>query len=44
MFSPEFKNLCKFKNISDIILVNRIDSEIDEVKDKCYTRDLFYKD
>ena len=38
------KDFDKFKNMSDIILVNRIDNKIKEVKDKCYTRDLFYKD
>lgn len=35
------KNLDEFKAISDIILTNRIDEEIKDVKKKVYTRDLF---
>lgn len=37
-------DLEKFKNISDIIVVNRVDKEISDVMDKVYTRDLFYRD
>lgn len=38
------KNLKDFKNVSDIILVNRYDESLKDVKDKIYTRDLFLRD
>jgi UDPglucose 6-dehydrogenase len=34
----------KFKEISDVIVVNRITDEIEDVKEKIYTRDLFSRD
>ena len=34
-------SLCLFKNIADIIVTNRIDSDINDVMDKVYTRDMF---
>ena len=42
--SRVIKDLDEFKNISDIILVNRNDNVLDDVKDKIYTRDLFSRD
>lgn len=37
-------DLDEFKQISDVILVNRYNKEIDDVIDKIYTRDLFFRD
>ena len=34
-------DLDEFKNSSDVIIVNRLDPEIEDEKDKIYTRDLF---
>lgn len=42
--SRVIRDLDEFKNISDIILVNRNDNVLDDVKDKIYTRDLFSRD
>ena len=39
--SRVIKDLDEFKNISDVILVNKNDNILDDVKDKIYTRDLF---
>lgn len=47
---PKFFNSCvvndinKFKKICDVILVNRITPDLEDVKTKVFTRDLFGKD
>ena len=42
--SKVINNLDEFKKISDLILVNRSNKELDDVKEKIYTRDLFFRD
>lgn len=37
-------NLDEFKRISDVIVANRYDKRLEEVKNKVYTRDIFGKD
>ena len=37
-------DLDKFKEISDVIVANRFDDKLEDVKEKVYTRDLFNRD
>ena len=38
------KEISEFKSISDVIVANRFDTEIEDVKEKIYTRDVFNSD
>ena len=42
--SKVVKNLDEFKNISDVIVANRMENILDDVQDKVYTRDIFNSD
>ncbi|WP_326716792.1 nucleotide sugar dehydrogenase [Vagococcus jeotgali] len=42
--SKVVKNLDEFKNLSDVIVTNRLESELSDVIEKIYTRDIFNKD
>ena len=37
-------NFEEFKEMSDVVLVNRLDEKVEEVKEKIYTRDLYARD
>ena len=40
----DIKDLEEFKSMSDIIVANRLENSIIDVKDKVYTRDIFNSD
>lgn len=42
--SRVIKDLDEFKKVSDVIVANRIYAELDDVKEKIYTRDLYNRD
>ena len=42
--SRVIRDLEEFKRISDVIIVNRLDNNVEDVKNKVYTRDLYARD
>ena len=42
--SKVINDLDKFKELSDVIVTNRYDNILDDVKDKVYTRDIYLRD
>ena len=42
--SKAIKDLEEFKKMSDVIIANRFENILDDVKDKVYTRDIFNSD
>lgn len=38
------KNLCSFKSECDVIIANRLSDDLNDVKEKVYTRDLYSRD
>jgi UDPglucose 6-dehydrogenase len=42
--SKVIKDIDKFKQMSDIVVANRLEKNIDDIKNKVYTRDIFGSD
>ena len=42
--SRVIKDINEFKTLCDVIVANRYSQDLDDVLDKVYTRDLYFKD
>ena len=42
--SKVIRDIEEFKKLSDVIVANRMNSDLEDVKEKVYTRDLFARD
>jgi len=42
--SKIIKDIEEFKKVTDVIVANRLNNELENVKEKVYTRDLFSRD
>ena len=42
--SKVIRDMEEFKKLSDVIVANRMNSDLEDVKEKVYTRDLFARD
>ena len=38
------ENFEEFKKVSDVIIANRFETGLEDVKDKLYTRDIYFRD